>query len=235
MKAKLVKYPYDEKKYRWDTWYQGKEFRYYWDESLPNNFETIEPYIETEEYNSEEHTGEYKVINYNEEIGETAHLSGNSSQLSNKVMKHYPEENVVCNNKTFTVKLQSKDSDLYNDFGEPVLYGDKFYYRIEKLDSTAEKLKITYYRTVNDVFNAGLTLNDVACFTNNFNINALAGYFTSFYKEQNPTEPDKYAYYGIQDGWQDTPLNNPGLRDNGIKNVNAIELYDPSTNKYGYF
>ena len=50
MKAKLVKYPFDEKKYRWDTWYQGKEFEYFWDESLPNNFETIEPYIKTETY-----------------------------------------------------------------------------------------------------------------------------------------------------------------------------------------
>lgn len=50
MKAKLVKYPYSEKKYRWDTWYQGKEFEYFWDESLPNNFETIEPYLEVENY-----------------------------------------------------------------------------------------------------------------------------------------------------------------------------------------
>ena len=58
MKAKLVKYPFDEKKYRWDTWYQGKEFRYYWDESLPNNFETIEPYIETERKG----TGNYGFI-----------------------------------------------------------------------------------------------------------------------------------------------------------------------------
>ena len=48
MKAKLVKYPYDKKKYRWDNWYQVKEFEYFWDESLPNNFETIEPYIKTE-------------------------------------------------------------------------------------------------------------------------------------------------------------------------------------------
>ena len=45
MKAKLVKYPYNEKKYRWDTWKLGEEFQYFWDESLPNNFETIEPYI----------------------------------------------------------------------------------------------------------------------------------------------------------------------------------------------
>lgn len=45
MKAKLVKYPFNEKKYRWDTWYQGKEFEYFWDESLPNNFDTIEPYF----------------------------------------------------------------------------------------------------------------------------------------------------------------------------------------------
>lgn len=47
MKAKLVKYPFNEKKYRWDTYKLGKEFEYYWDESLPNNFETIEPYIKT--------------------------------------------------------------------------------------------------------------------------------------------------------------------------------------------
>lgn len=50
MKAKLVKYPFDEKKYRWDTYAQEKEFEYYWDESLPKNFDTIEPYIKVEEY-----------------------------------------------------------------------------------------------------------------------------------------------------------------------------------------
>lgn len=50
MKAKLVKYPFNEKKYRWDTYKLGKEFEYYWDESLPNNFETIEPYIKAEKY-----------------------------------------------------------------------------------------------------------------------------------------------------------------------------------------
>lgn len=50
MKAKLVKYPFNEKKYRWDTYAQEKEFEYYWDESLAKNFDTIEPYIKVEPF-----------------------------------------------------------------------------------------------------------------------------------------------------------------------------------------
>lgn len=65
MKSKLVKYPFSEKKYRWDTWEQGKEFEYYWDESLPNNFETIEPYIGYEDLprNVENNWYNYGIIN----------------------------------------------------------------------------------------------------------------------------------------------------------------------------
>lgn len=69
MKSKLVKYPFDEKKYRWDTWYQGKEFKYYWDESLPNNFETIEPYIKTKDVTIDDIKNNAAIINltYNNE------------------------------------------------------------------------------------------------------------------------------------------------------------------------
>lgn len=48
MKSKLVKYPFDEKKYRWDTHKMGKTFEYSWDKSLPKNFNTITPYIKAD-------------------------------------------------------------------------------------------------------------------------------------------------------------------------------------------
>jgi hypothetical protein len=54
MKSKLVKYPYkDGKRYRWDTYKMGKKFEYSWDQSEPNNFETITPYIEVEPFTND--------------------------------------------------------------------------------------------------------------------------------------------------------------------------------------
>lgn len=46
MKSKLVKYPFDEKKYRWDTHKMGKTFEYSWERTTPNNYDTLTPYIE---------------------------------------------------------------------------------------------------------------------------------------------------------------------------------------------
>lgn len=46
MKSKLVRYPFnDGKRYRWDTYKMGKKFEYYWEQSEPNNYDTITPYI----------------------------------------------------------------------------------------------------------------------------------------------------------------------------------------------
>lgn len=50
MKSKLVKYPFDEKKYRWDTHKMGKTFEYSWDETEPGDYTEINPYIEGELY-----------------------------------------------------------------------------------------------------------------------------------------------------------------------------------------
>lgn len=49
MKAKLVRYPFnDGKRFRWDTYKMGKKFEYTWQKSLPNNFDYITPYIKTD-------------------------------------------------------------------------------------------------------------------------------------------------------------------------------------------
>lgn len=54
MKSKLVKYPFnDGKRYRWDTYKMGKKFEYTWEQSEPNNFNTITPYIKTEEFDND--------------------------------------------------------------------------------------------------------------------------------------------------------------------------------------
>ena len=51
MKSKLVKYPFnDGKRYRWDTYKMGKRFEYTWEQSKPNNFQTITPYIKAEPF-----------------------------------------------------------------------------------------------------------------------------------------------------------------------------------------
>ena len=64
MKSKLVKYPYkDGKRYRWDTYKMGKKFEYTWEQSEPNNYETITPYIKAEQYNPETLVpGEYGLV-----------------------------------------------------------------------------------------------------------------------------------------------------------------------------
>ena len=54
MKAKLVKYPFNEKKYRWDTYKAGREFQYTWDESLPKNFNRLDPFIKYKQVDNEE-------------------------------------------------------------------------------------------------------------------------------------------------------------------------------------
>ena len=46
MKSKLVRYPFnDGKRYRWDTYQMGKKFEYSWEESIPQNFTTVTPYV----------------------------------------------------------------------------------------------------------------------------------------------------------------------------------------------
>ena len=97
MKAKLVKYPYDEKKYRWDTWYQGKEFEYFWDESLPNNFDTIEPYFETKP----KRYGDFAYININSNSNDNGYSNIDiSSSFTTKsgLSRFYIEENCDVSN-----------------------------------------------------------------------------------------------------------------------------------------
>ena len=46
MKAKLVKYPFnDGKRYRWDTYKMGKKFQYSWDESEEPNYKKLVPFL----------------------------------------------------------------------------------------------------------------------------------------------------------------------------------------------
>jgi hypothetical protein len=44
MKAKLVKYPFNKKKYRWDTYKQGKEFEYTWSQGAIKTYDYLRPY-----------------------------------------------------------------------------------------------------------------------------------------------------------------------------------------------
>ena len=76
MKSKLVKYPFSEKKYRWDTHEFSKEFEYSWDKSVDNNYSTITPYVETEPFDSTSTYsvgygiyGEYDTPSYSTTIG----------------------------------------------------------------------------------------------------------------------------------------------------------------------
>ena len=50
MKSKLVKYPFNEKRYRWDTHTMGKTFEYSWNRQIPGatSYQDIFPYIKFE-------------------------------------------------------------------------------------------------------------------------------------------------------------------------------------------
>ena len=59
MKAKLVKYPFnDGKRYRWDTYKMGKKFEYSWDESEEPNYEKLVPFLKAsnQDYSSDADT-----------------------------------------------------------------------------------------------------------------------------------------------------------------------------------
>lgn len=72
MKSKLVRYPFnDGKRYRWDTYQMGKKFEYSWDESIPQNFETITPYIKAESMaTAYDDTKAYALVDLEKEITE---------------------------------------------------------------------------------------------------------------------------------------------------------------------
>lgn len=44
MKAKLVKYPFDNKKYQWNQYKMGKEFEYTWFKSVLKDWKSVRPY-----------------------------------------------------------------------------------------------------------------------------------------------------------------------------------------------
>jgi hypothetical protein len=46
MKSKLVKYPFNEKKWRWDIWKLGRKFEYSWNKEPNANYSSVEPYFE---------------------------------------------------------------------------------------------------------------------------------------------------------------------------------------------
>lgn len=189
MKAKLVKYPFDKKKYRWDTWAQGKEFEYYWDESLPNNFETIEPYIEVEDFDGtlEQNQG---VIYYGSwgsvdsddtSYGEHYFWGGEIDPVEDHsayVMTELPQEQVQFNDEgNAIIRLTDRDFAVSDTppqdapKNNAVDWGDCFYYWLDYTRDRNNKadVEIRFYRTEQDVLADGKTLDDVATFTNNFN------------------------------------------------------------------
>lgn len=112
MKAKLVKYPYSEKKYRWDTWYQGKEFQYFWDESLPNNFETIEPYIKKERITAPLvlNESEYGVVSLSHNIDTNiANAFKREIPTTTDAVSSFTNGEPIAGNNAFAIKYQNND------------------------------------------------------------------------------------------------------------------------------
>lgn len=173
MKAKLVKYPFDEKKYRWDTYKLGKEFEYYWDESLPNNFRTIEPYIKIENYVYDENK-DYGYIKLNESIEDNRKLNEDLEQLGYVVDKDYTYNKITPTeklgwNENERVFIAFNDGESYYDertFGTLNEYcrnsnqfdGTTLHYRFEPLgeEKTTTNINaydIMYYKIVVENYN----------------------------------------------------------------------------------
>ena len=98
MKAKLVKYPFNEKKYRWDTYKAGREFQYFWDKSAPKDYNTIQPYIKVEDYDKSIHSG-YVPLDFGKVPGETAYFEKRIENVKKNnpasyAMNYLPEEDL---------------------------------------------------------------------------------------------------------------------------------------------
>lgn len=143
---------------------------------MPKNYETIQPYIEAEDYNPEVHTG-YSIIDNGKDFGETNYIKDftpTQNQIAPYVMKHIPECTPVMKNQRFAALLNDRYYDGYDEVDDRVEgVNNTFYY---KLEYNHPDVNIKFYRREADVLADGLTLDDVATFTNNFNIEALAGY-----------------------------------------------------------
>ena len=64
MKAKLVRYPFnDGKRFRWDTYKMGKKFEYTWRQYINGDYQDISPFIKAEPFDEQAfNNGDYAYV-----------------------------------------------------------------------------------------------------------------------------------------------------------------------------
>lgn len=146
MKAKLIRYPYQKKKYRWDRYYMGKEFQYSWYKSVLKDWDKILPYYTYSQVNSAygSTVGVVDMDNlgatYNEDIDLEFRglVRDSNNKTSNLVQKSIPDSvprRVVTEYSDAELWFSQPGTYTYNNETFDVIDTPKIYYKVT--ESTA--------------------------------------------------------------------------------------------------
>ena len=125
MKSKLIRYPFDEKKYRWDYWNMGKVFEYTWEKGGTKNFDTVNPYIAVEPYQYDSSKTYYytDIVNPNkflydnlrkdENIGKRIEIHNIENSILDKFIYFTYNNLQPLDYKTFTITNKQDLNDVY--------------------------------------------------------------------------------------------------------------------------
>ena len=175
MKAKLVKYPYSEKKYRWDYKEMGKTFEYSWLKSDNASFETIAPYIPVEDIDTTGMTTA-TVIDTGVELGEQVNITVDDTNklLSTYAMKYVPEDNQVFNASQYAKIALTTRRKAYDVHGTNFPIGNTLYYTlVYTVDNDVIKPIVKWYFNKQDALNEGFANADIATFDTRINYSTL--------------------------------------------------------------
>ncbi|MBO7734872.1 MAG: hypothetical protein J6S67_20090 [Methanobrevibacter sp.] len=135
MKAKLVRYPFnDGKRFRWDTYKMGKKFEYTWRRYMNGEYEDISPYIKAAPFDEEEYrNGDYAYVDlsrsndaidwaqYNEELGVGTDIDVSVDEVyvgQNEAPVSYT--NPIVNHKAKMAWVPQTRSGIVDNISEPV-------------------------------------------------------------------------------------------------------------------
>lgn len=162
MRAKLVKYPFDKKKYRWNIYEQGREFEYTWERYKTTPFDHVRPYMIGNRGSDGVRKGAYDfTANNHPTVGYTA--NGDYQFASNfEIYPHtveFTDKYVQYRGYTYNYYPDgytedsihvSRNQELYLTEGEQVQYSAHFYvnalaYGFERRSSDPIDIEVKTY------------------------------------------------------------------------------------------
>lgn len=143
MKAKLVKYPFNKKKYRWDTYKQGKKFLYTWKKSAIKDWDKILPYYTYDSFinNTTDTFGTVDMDNLGASYSDDISLqfkgiyTDNNDRTTCLYIKNIPDSvprRVVTEYEDAGVWFSKPGTYNYNDETFEVVETPKIYYKVVK-------------------------------------------------------------------------------------------------------